>query len=441
MATERQIYELFNGSNSLTAKQSMEARKAFNNFAYKPYSSEGTNDNYAHNTIQFFNNNRIRPVDGIVNEYGIIMHPRKDKIVASFNDNDTAFQSFDFVVRSFRNFAKAYSDSSFQGSISNVDQYLAKLSVYKGYVDPDIILENHISSIVTYVAEKFKNDPIEKTRMVRDFATFIPYATEVLKEVSNLTPINYSTLYLSNFSDLHSNGMMLDISNLAPSVDWAKVSKIIQNKNFIYFKQMAYNFGFNVVKEMPSKLIVDLDSEFIFGEVCVCGTVYSNGLELKTKKEIMQQYFEPAYNYDLGYLFNLFHYMYDEIVKRSGVISDSFVGMNSVLYKEYYKIPSTSIEEKYYFLNGSILLKIYIDIKNSEIGINFNESTLNIILRNARQIETIYGLQHSMDYINKKFAIIDRYGYNPVGITNSSVASDNERLIEQIRLSRYDYKI
>jgi hypothetical protein len=438
---QKQLQFLFRGNNSLKPREAMFYRKFFNEKSYDNLASSTSKDYNLQNTVAIFNQNKLRSIDGIINEHGIILQPKRSKLVSSMNIDETIYQNLDFVVRAFENMKDAYSTSVYDGTIQFGSKFLSDLNVYKGFVDPFISLENHLSDTITYFEQVFRADSMENTAKVVDFATFIPYAFEFLKELSKIKPLNYSTLLLSDYMDLQTSGLMIDIANIPTSVDWAKISNITNQPNFLYYKQMANNFGFNVIREMPSKLILDLNSKFIFGEVCVCGKTYSTGLTLTDKENIIKDYFEPAFTSDLNYLFDMLHFMYDRIQKKLNVVSYSFVGKNGGLFKELIRRPAISREEKTNYLDDAKMLYLYVHIKNYESKMNFNNSTIDNILKNAMQTLQIYDMNVAMEYINKKFSIIPNYRFFRDLDDAGNAIFSSKKNVDQIRLTRYDYKI
>jgi hypothetical protein len=234
---------------------------------------------------------------------------------------------------------------------------------------------------------------------------------------------------------------MFDISDLAPSKDSDKLTKIINEPNFLFFKNTANNFGFKVVREMPSKLVLDFDSPFIYGKSCVCGVEYDNGLTLKSKEEIIDNYFEPAYYFDLSFLFSIYEAMYEQLITKIPKTTMPAISNRGNLVKTLIRRENSSLEEKAYYLNDLLLMRQYLTLKNIESNLFYNESTIQNFSINSLQIINSIGFNAAMDYINRKFAVIPAYRfYKEIDENGNEFFTSRQNNVFE-RLNRYDYRV
>jgi hypothetical protein len=439
--TNEQLSQLFVGSNNLGAKQSFASRKFYNSKAYLNSDLSYSKAVNQENTVKLFNNKIVRPIPGTIDKFGCPLQPKRDLIISALNEDKSVYQNLDFVVRSFQNLQKAYKAAIYQGKILDQRLFLSNLKVYKGFNDPYVYLQGYIQEIVGLFISQFSKDDRNNTVRIVDFPSFIDYAFRFLTELSKTRPINYSSLILTDKIDLQSNGVMFDISDLAPSKDSDKLTKIINEPNFLFFKNTANNFGFKVVREMPSKLVLDFDSPFIYGKSCVCGVEYDNGLTLKSKEEIIDNYFEPAYYFDLSFLFSIYEAMYEQLITKIPKTTMPAISNRGNLVKTLIRRENSSLEEKAYYLNDLLLMRQYLTLKNIESNLFYNESTIQNFSINSLQIINSIGFNAAMDYINRKFAVIPAYRfYKEIDENGNEFFTSRQNNVFE-RLNRYDYRV
>lgn len=439
--TNEQLSRLFVGSNQLGARGSFESRRFYNSKAYLNSDLSFSKAVNQENTVKLFNNKSVRPIPGTVDKFGCPLQPRREFISSALNDDKSVYQNLDFVVRSFQNFKKAYKEAIYQGKILDQRRFLSNLKVYKSFNDPYIYLQSYIQEIANLFVNQFSKDDRNNVIKITDFPSFIDYAFTFLLELSKTRPINYSSLIISDRTDIQANGVMFDISDIMHSKDSDKLTKIINEPNFLFFKNTANNFGFKVVREMPSKLVLDFDSPFIYGKTCVCGNEYDNGLTLTSKEQIINKYFEPSYYLDLNFLFNIYEAMYEQIVSKIPKSTMPSINSKGNLVKTLIRRESSSLEEKAYYLNDLLLLRQYLILKNTESSLNYNESTIQNFSLNSLQIINSMGFNSAMDYINRKFAVIPSYQfYKDIDENGNEILTSRQNNTFE-RLNRYDYRI
>jgi hypothetical protein len=90
-------------------------------------------------------------------------------------------------------------------------------------------------------------------------------------------------------------------------------------------------------------------------------------------------------------------------------------------------------------LTDDFLISLYIRIKNNEIRINFNDSSLDRFDRTSKTIYDRYGLSESLKYINEKLRLaLEPFMPDKKNFVNTENFSMEEAL-GLIRLTRYDY--
>jgi hypothetical protein len=165
-----------------------------------------------------------------------------------------------------------------------------------------------------------------------------------------------------------------------------------------------------------------------------------NGINssLASSEDIVNYYYEPAYLYDIEYLRTLFVIAYSSFLDNFAVerINNFYDGhMHSKRVTRF----SDQSDLVYTSLTDSFLISLYIRLKNSEIRIKYDNSSLERFDRTSKIIYDTYGINDSLKYINEKLRLaLEPFMPDKKNFVNTENFSLDEAL-GLIRLSRYDY--
>tara|TARA_R110002074_G_scaffold251741_4_gene423349 strand:+ start:22207 stop:23502 length:1296 start_codon:yes stop_codon:yes gene_type:complete len=393
----------FEGSNSQSARDVFHSRREYNSHAYtrvvevNPGEDPRVPGDKA--LVSLIDNGPVL-LYGRVDLNLMPIQPRAERMSSIVNPDGSVYYVLDFVANSFKNFYETYNLGIQVGKALRNSEDLSPLIVAKGKPDANILLNQKIRD----TADEFINLNYSKRSMdnILDFDSFIHIFTDFLIERSQETPVNYSSFITSNVADLNFSGLMIDLSSVKYGNDKETIERIIDNRNFEYYRDLAESFGFLVSKKYPSKLIANLNSPQMRNNICVCAQGYNNSLDANNLQQIIETYFEKPHLEDINYLFNLYQQTYSKLANDFPRQQRTSVINGCVTKKQNYRvIPSLSVAKN--LLDDDALLDFYLRIKNAEHKVNYLTSTLNNISIAAKEIAKIKTLYDAVEYIGVKF--------------------------------------
>ena len=175
--------------------------------------------------------------------------------VSALNFVATAFDAAASRFRAGIKEEKYSFDPVSNSSDTSLDMFVAT----KGYTDPyqqyfayNNILLNQFSSILA-------KDNIMKRRII-NFETYIEEFMELFLSTTDSPPIFFKDFIFSRYCDQLSSGLIIETHTADYDNDEYKTINYNSNPNYVYFSRMARNFGFNIDKNIPWRLVADINS-------------------------------------------------------------------------------------------------------------------------------------------------------------------------------------
>ena len=194
---------------------------------------------------------------------------------------------------------------------------------------------------------------------------------------SNVTsPFTFSAYIKNRRTPITVSGLAIEIANIDISNDLFKAELFLKSKNWEYFLNAAEVFGFMVDKNVPWRLVADIDS--------VQMQEYAKVYGFETTNEILSNYFTPAH-FPFFARFPIRMYNIYNTVKPASIIK--FVDINGttrrrITYPKNYKNYDTFVSEfdNDYFINS------YCNIRFIEEENKFTISEKNAIISDVQQM-------------------------------------------------------
>ena len=302
-----------------------------------------------------------------------------------------------FVADAFRDFQNAIDRFTVQGNVrASEDSVLVNISAKKGWVDSGDLYNIYMDSLYrafsnVFVSEKGRDDKI------RNFKTFIPIFIEFVSIINPKRPITRTGFTQTQYFNPLSTGLMIEfLDNQDASSDQIKYETIVNDPNFDFFATEAQRYSFYIDKNVPWRLVFDVNS-------------------IQT-----QQYLQP-YGLNLENLFETFYYKtyeFDIDTLKIYVLQfyNSYVGSNP-----YVRVPKQSNKCRNKTFTETVLREqITLDKLNQEYDNRFwirlytylraieNDAILEQvqfenIVKKASDIERYVSLEKAVEFINKKF--------------------------------------
>ena len=178
--------------------------------------------------------------------------------------------ALNFVAQAFNDLRDSFIEK-INNSTLDFPPYMQGLVPSAGFVSFDDTYANWL----TYCSIKYSSF-FQNNISIVNYRTFLDsMKTELVKNLKTL-PITKSGFCLSSRNDIRATGLAIDLTDLDPVIDTYK-GEIVQSLNFTCFVEEAAHFGFYVDKNVPWRLLANLDSKMM--------RLYIRGLETNAGNE------------------------------------------------------------------------------------------------------------------------------------------------------------
>lgn len=201
------------------------------------------------NFLDTWNDKRLY---GRVNSWNKPVFPKKNKIISK-EEKGITYSGLDFVIDMFFEFKKYYEETArkhkwdFRFQTTSMETYVHPVDLYSNYLNSIFRIYNDILSAQIL-------DPYHVT-----FKTYLIELCAVL-EKQRQKRILFSSYILSSDYDLASSGLFVDLTSADYFDDAGKVSRFFEKNHYKFLVESARRFGFLVDKNVPWRIVVDLNS-------------------------------------------------------------------------------------------------------------------------------------------------------------------------------------
>jgi hypothetical protein len=194
--------------------------------------------------------------------------------------------ALNFVAQAFNELRDSFIDKTNNSTI-DFPPYMQGLIPSAGFVSFD----DTYASWLTYCSIKYSSF-FQNNISIVNYRTFLDsMKTELVKNLKTF-PITKSGFCLSSRNDIRTTGLAIDLTDLDPVIDTYK-GEIVQSLNFTCFIEEAAHFGFYVDKNVPWRLLANLDSKMM--------RLYIRGLETNASSKDFDKHFEEQMQKDANH--------------------------------------------------------------------------------------------------------------------------------------------
>ena len=178
------------------------------------------------------------------------------KSIPGGSDSKQNFSALNFVADAFGDLAKLFQRKSMKNEIDTRDQFLTQLTVYKAYENSKSLYKAHIEQYMQALDELFQEDDVKFVTFDKFLVLALPYILQACRKVPFTLPAYTKSYYCPPTV----SGLVLEISDIEPSNDEAKINKFYKSKNWQFFLNACASYGFMVDKDIPWRLVADIGS-------------------------------------------------------------------------------------------------------------------------------------------------------------------------------------
>jgi hypothetical protein len=316
------------------------------------------------------------------------------------------------VTEAYKDMKRKYDRDFAQGYINQNAPALTELSVKKAFINPFDDYKNNLRSRTEEFLSYVKNNRLINT--IEDFDSFVNPFLQYVKDTGKQRPITRSMYFLTRRYSPLSTGLAFEVDDAPYSEDQYKIDAYYRQKNFQYFKNLASRYGFVIDKNIPWRLVADLNSpqmtpyiEKAFG--------FPGG-----SNYVLAVAYTQTYGDDVPSIINLMVQFYNRVAqhRRKTVIKESgpTVGAGgrstfNMCSKQGKTIRRRQVDPRRIpsaYPDGFWLDK-YARIRNIETGLDYSEAQIQQISKNAENIVKRLDRPSAMRYIISKFDNVQHF--------------------------------
>ena len=401
----------FNGKNDLGARDLMLERSIYNGYVLTLL------DKQARPTVETLQIKDFQKDERLL--IGRIDHQGRNPVFPSPTylkafraGTSSGMQALNFVVDSFEDMKSTFNNALRIGQISQNSQALSNLQVSKAYASPLKEYDRYLSSLTP----DFRNFVKRRKRLekISDFRSFVPVFIDFIKMMGPNLPITRSMYFLTKHIPSRVSGLVLEIYDGDYGDDTLKTELFYSDRNFEYFKNLAYSHGFMIDKHIPWRLVADMNSPRMASYI-----TNSMGID-PSASSVLAVAFRRTFPDDIPTIIRLMMIFYNDIatyrprtvIKESGPTASphsagtlfSNCKNTRTIYRS--QVNSTMMEREY---DSAFWLDLYARIRNIETNLMYSEGTLQEIINRSIDLLNSLDRQTAMGYIITKFDNIEHF--------------------------------
>lgn len=316
------------------------------------------------------------------------------------------------VTEAYKDMKRKYDRDFAQGYINQNAPALTELSVKKAFINPFDNYKNNLRSRTEEFLSYVKNNRLINT--IEDFDSFVNPFLQYVKDTGKQRPITRSMYFLTRRYSPLSTGLAFEVDDAPYSEDQYKIDAYYRQKNFQYFKNLASRYGFVIDKNIPWRLVADLNSpqmtpyiEKAFG--------FAGG-----SNYVLAVAYTQTYGDDIPSIINLMVQFYNRVaqhrrkttIKESGpTVSAGGRTAFNVCSRRGKVIRRRQVDPRRIpsaYPDGFWLDK-YARIRNIETGLDYSDAQIQQISKNAENIVKKLDRPSAMRYIISKFDNVQHF--------------------------------
>jgi hypothetical protein len=349
----------------------------------------------------------IGRVDGSFNPVFV-----NQKELNNFGPDSSTKVGLRVVTEAYKDMKRKYDRDFAQGYINQNAPALTELSVKKAFINPFDNYKNSLRSRTEEFLTYVKNNRLINN--IEGFDSFVNPFLQYIRDTGKERPITRSMYFLTRRYSPLSTGLAFEVDNASYSEDQYKIDAYYRQKNFQYFKNLASRYGFVIDKNIPWRLVADLNSpqmtpyvEKAFG--------FPGG-----SNYVLAVAYTQTYGDDIPSIINLMVQFYNRVAqhRRKTVIKESgpTVGAGgrtafNVCSRRGKVIRRSQVDPRRIpnAYPDEFWLDKYARIRNTETGLDYDEVQIQQISTNAGNIVKRLDRASAMRYIISKFDNVQHF--------------------------------
>ena len=327
--------------------------------------------------------------------------PKSDYLRNLKASANKSLYALDFVADAWLNLKRTAENRINDGCLplENTDgspePYIGPFEPFRAYRDlVATYTKNMKTYLVAYERTYLQQGNYDKVLNYDDFLE--SFNNFMLNQGSGRLLYTLSSTVLSPYASILNTGLAIDISDLAAGSDPEKEDDFINNPRLNMYKNLAQEYGFYIDKNVPWRLVANLESSMMKKYITKRFPAYSD------LGSLFERYYDHTTNVDIDLMKNASINFYNSFAarRRFEVIETRAGTCRTTKTVRRESISREDAEELY---PNSYWIKAYITFRNLENHLKYEPAALAKIIKNAVDLEKAVDMDKAKDYINYKF--------------------------------------
>ncbi len=303
----------------------------------------------------------------VVND--LILKPKRVPSDASTSQNVYALN---FVVDVFEKLRKQFQKKATQRQISIEEDFLSELKAHRGYVNPNKVYNEHITSYTNAFETIINNRNIKFLNFKQFVYKLKPFLSKTLKK----RPFTLPAFVKSTYCPINVSGLVIEVADIKCDNDLEKIKKFYESKNWEFYLNACNNMGFMVDRNNPWRLVADIGS-------IEMATAYS-AYGIQSVDEIMNSVYRKAHRGYLDTFKVVLYNMYTKLKKKRYTnLVETDQGGRRIVTEVPIEYSYQQFTEDY---DDAYFLKLYCTIRFMEEESHFSQPEQNRITDNVIEL-------------------------------------------------------
>lgn len=361
-----------------------------------------------------------RSLYGKTDHRGNIVLPKERGLNALQTDDGTTFYAMRFIAEAYNDLAIAIKNQAAFGNTQFVGSPYGTLEITKAWSSAYRQYFQHMgrvySALVVFLSSK------EANTKIKTFDDFVRYFFKFYDLMdARAMPLTLSGFVTSRLCSSLTSGLMIERGSALYSDDKIKYDVYANSPYFETYQYLASNHGFMIDKNIPWRLIANLNSCYLRGKMRK-GEVYYNPssdyfmdihppvdatpVDAAKMDNFFDIYYVKTYEEDIRYLKYYIYQMWNQYIERNPYYEEYYHKKggcpDTKALKTKKRRKSLDTQPDHMYTIKDFWLQRYFMLRIAETQAAFSASEVNYILFNAKKILDIYGPSRSFKFLNAK---------------------------------------
>ncbi len=257
------------------------------------------------------------------------------------------------------------------GSLISTDRSFASLEPIHAYTSPILMYQNYLRTLLIqfnteYLTQRDKNN-------ITSYESYVKHLYKYFLELDAGEPITFSGWTTSHYNSIFTTGLALSIKEYQYHDDRDNIN-FAENILFGYYKKLAMNKGFCLVKQAPWILIADLNSPAISS---------LHDLGFNTAGDLFDTYYNRTYLIDIELIINnIINYYNDFVLLNENKRTIGVTCNNKTFINNHQRVPMLNIQK---YTDKQRYLTMYANLRNKEEKSPLSKGDLAGMIKSAKK--------------------------------------------------------